>query len=253
LLKFHQLKVNLLTRISGENSEPKDETLQGKPVIRDDLEPIPPRMAGLPIDERGYPVPWFVPSIDGKPEFRALDQEKWLCAVEEKRCWVCGELLGVYKCFVAGPMCGINRTSSEPPSHVDCGRWSARNCPFLSNPDMVRREDGAINATTMRENTAGIAIRRNPGVTMLWITREFEVILDGDRKPLLVMGEPHSVEWWYRKRLATREEVLRSIETGLPALEAVAAQEPGGLVALQRCQKRIEKFLPQEFKEESNG
>lgn len=102
---------------------------------------LPERMADLPVDDRGYPVPWFVAWHDGKPEFRAMDPAKFARAIKEKRCWVCGERLGVNLCFVAGPMCGINRTSSEPPSHLMCARWSAQNCPFLSNPRMVRRED----------------------------------------------------------------------------------------------------------------
>lgn len=30
------------------------------------LPPIPDAIAKLPRDERGYPVPWFVPWIDGR-------------------------------------------------------------------------------------------------------------------------------------------------------------------------------------------
>src|SRR5580692_7475343 len=101
-----------------------------------DMSTLPRRMTALPIDERGYPVPWFVDWIDGKPEFRAMDPRKFVRAIKEKLCWVCGQRLGVNVCFVAGPMCGINRTSSEPPSHRECAVWSAQNCPFLNNPRM---------------------------------------------------------------------------------------------------------------------
>jgi hypothetical protein len=38
--------------------------------LRPELTELPLRMRGLPLDERGYPVPWFVAWIDGKPEFR---------------------------------------------------------------------------------------------------------------------------------------------------------------------------------------
>ena len=51
---------------------------------------MPDRMKLLPIDDRGYPVPWFVDWIDGKPEFRAMDPTKWRRAVTEQRCWTCG-------------------------------------------------------------------------------------------------------------------------------------------------------------------
>lgn len=213
--------------------------------MKADLEALPYRMAALPIDERGYPVPWFVAWVDGKPEFRAMDRTKFFRAIREKLCWVCGERLGVNVCFVAGPMCGVNRTSSEPPSHLECARWSARNCPFLSNPKMVRREDDEINNAKFRENASGLAIARNPGVAMLWITRQFEVFPDGKGGTLIQMGEPESVEWWACGRPASRGEVQSSVDSGLPNLEAVAKLEKGGLEFLQAAVTRFEMWLPQ--------
>ncbi len=210
------------------------------------VETIPERMRTLPVDERGYLVPWFVAWIDGKPEFRAMDGEKYKRAIREKLCWVCGQRLGVNMCFVAGPMCGINRTSAEPPSHLECGRWSARNCPFLSNPRMVRREDEQINNTTARESAPGHMLTRNPGVAMLWITRQYEVYPDGLGKggKLIQMGEPDRVEWYAEGRLATSEEVLASIDSGLPNLEALARQEKGGIEALQEARRRFDRWIP---------
>lgn len=213
--------------------------------LRPCLEDVPRRMASLPIDERGYPVPWFVAWHDGKPEFRAMDPESFVKAIRQKLCWVCGERLGVNLCFVAGPMCGINRTSSEPPSHAECARWSARNCPFLNNPRMVRREDEEISNAGMFEQSAGTSIARNPGVAMLWFTRNYEIFNNpGAKLPLIQMGEPDSVEWYAFGRIATRAEVIESIESGLPALEAIARAEPDGLEALLRYRRRFEKWVP---------
>jgi hypothetical protein len=200
-------------------------------------------MENLPVDERGYVVPWFVDWLDGKPEFRAMDPKKLIRAVKERLCWVCGERLGVNLCFVAGPMCGINRTSSEPPAHLECGRWSARNCPFLANPRQVRRTD----ETAPANNSAGFGLTRNPGVVMLWITRTYEVFSAhaGNTGPLIQMGTPESVEWWAEARPATRAEVVASIEEGLPNLEAMARQQKGGLEALAKARERFERWLPQ--------
>lgn len=209
------------------------------------MDNLPARMIDLPVDERGYPVPFFVAWVDGKPEFRAMDVEKFVRALREKLCWVCGSRLGVNVCFVAGPMCGINRTSSEPPCHLDCARWSARNCLFLSNPRMVRREDEAINDARLRHDAAGIALTRNPGVVMLWITRSFEVF-DVGGKPLITMGEPEVVEWYACGRPATRAEVLESVETGLPIVRAVARTEAGGLEALEAARTRFMRWIPAE-------
>lgn len=197
-------------------------------------------MRTLPLDERGYPVPWFVSWVDGKPEFRTIDPHKFRRAIKEKLCWVCGLQLGVYKCFAAGPMCGINRTSSEPPSHSQCAYWSAMNCPFLSNPKMVRRED---NLPKDYKDPAGFGLSRNPGVVMLWTTRTYDVF-KVDNGYLIQMGEPESVEWIRESRQATKAEVEESINTGIPALEAIARTEEGGLKALQEARQRFEKYLP---------
>jgi hypothetical protein len=207
-------------------------------------EPLPERMRDLPIDERGYVVPWFVAWVEGKPEFRAMDGGKFVAAIKKKLCWVCGERLGINVCFVAGPMCGINRTSAEPPSHVECAYWSARNCPFLSNPHMVRREDETINNQQLRDHSAGMALTRNPGVAMLWTTRQYEVFPDGRGGYLIQMGEPEKVEWYACGKKATREQVMFSIESGLPNLEAIARTERGGAEALGKAIERFQKWIP---------
>jgi len=193
-----------------------------KPPLRGDLEDLPLRMMHLQVDERGYPVPWFVPIVDGKPEFRAMDVEKLVSAVKERRCWVCGDLLGGYMAFTIGPMCGVNRISAEPPSHRQCASWSARNCPFLSNPESIRREGGTEKIC---DNPAGVMLKRNPGVTLIWVTRQYQVIDDGSGKPLFAIGAAHEVEWWCRGRRATRAEVEESVATGLPSLRALAEKD----------------------------
>jgi hypothetical protein len=203
-------------------------------------EPLPARMRTLPVDERGYVVPWFVDWIDGKPEFRAMDGRKWGRAIRQKLCWVCGERMGRYMTFVAGPMCGINRTSSEPPCHLECAEWSARNCPFLSNPDQIRREDGMEDG----QSVGGFAIKRNPGVTMLWTTKDYTVFEDGRGGHLITMGEPEHVQWYAQGRKATLAEVQASINSGIPNLENVAMQETGGLQHLRECRQRFGKYLP---------
>jgi hypothetical protein len=214
-----------------------------------DMTTLPVRMRDLPVDERGYVVPWFVPWVDGKPEFRAMDRSKFVSAIREKLCWVCGGRIGIHMTFVAGPMCGISRTSAEPPNHRDCALWSAINCPFLSNPRMVRREEGL--SAEVRENMAGAGLTRNPGVIMLWHTRTYEhwnvgKAMHGQKNDewLITMGEPETVEWYSCGRAATRGEVVASIESGIHNLEAMAARQEGGLTNLAEQRKRLERYLP---------
>lgn len=114
---------------------------------------IPDRIKRLPVDHRDFPVPWFVQWFDdGKPsdfgigtaDFRVIDARKIGVAIRERRCWVCGDRLGVHLAFLIGPMCAVNRVISEPPSHRECAEFSAQTCPFLSRPRM-RRNEVALN------------------------------------------------------------------------------------------------------------
>jgi hypothetical protein len=218
---------------------------------RPELTPLPPRLLALPVDKRGYPVPWFVEWINGEPEFRAMDVDKWKFAIARGVCWVCGTPLGAHRVFVIGPMCAVNRTTSEPPCHLECAEWSARNCPFLARPQMVRREDEAINRELALTNAAGTAITRNPGVALLWNTRRGHYRLyragGGGTGHLFELDAPDSVLWFCEGRPATRAEVLHSIDTGLPLLRTIAEQEgPDALAALERFYTRAEPLFPVE-------
>lgn len=209
--------------------------------LRPELEELPERIAALPVF-RGYPVPWFVDWINGEPEFRAMDAAKWTRAIRERLCWVCGERLGRFLSFVAGPMCGINRTSSEPPNHLECAQWSARNCPFLARPKAVRREDEKIAEAT---GVGGISIKRNPGVAMVWTTLGYQVFRDGLGGYLVEMGEPLKVEWYAEGKPATYAQVMNSITSGLPYLEDVAKTQDGAMEELEKKTREfVAKYLP---------
>lgn len=174
----------------------------------------------MPLDDKGRPVPWFVAWVDGKPEFRAMDAKKFLRAITEKRCWVCGEPLGINIVFVIGPMCAINRISSEPPSHFECALFSVQACPFLTKPHMVRRENDLPEGI----HAAGIMVRRNPGVTLLWATQNYRVV-QVNNGYLLQVGDPFAVQCFSEGREATKDEIRQSIESGLPNLLAAADME----------------------------
>lgn len=212
-------------------------------TLRTDLPPLTERIAKLPVDERGYPVPFFVAWPDGKPEFRMADGEKQVRCVREKLCWVCGEKLGKYMTFAIGPMCAVNRISAEPPSHKDCAEWSVHGCPFLSKPKMKRRTDEEIQEWKNQNPSAGFPIDRNPGVTLLWTTLSYKLIPDHQGKVLFSIGEPESTSWWREGRTATRGEIMESIETGLPLLRELCDCKEA-FDALEHATRRAMKLLP---------
>ncbi len=187
-------------------------------IYREGLPEVPERMRHLPVDDRQYPVPYFVAWVNGKPEFRIADNQKWIKCVRNRHCWVCGEVVGTHMTFVIGPMCAVNRTTSEPPCHLDCAIFSAIACPFLTLPKAQRRD---ANMPADTAEPAGVMLTRNPGVTCLWTTRSYKIFQAGNG-PLFQIGEPTWVRWYSQKRAATRTEVLASIDSGMPALREMA-------------------------------
>lgn len=216
------------------------------PALRPDIAEPPRSMQKLPIDSRGYPVPWFVDWINGEPEFRAMDPRKFKAAINDRLCWTCGNKLFSEEIFVIGPMCAVNRISSEPPSHRECALYAAKNCPFLSKPQMHRRKDGLEILPA-----PGMMIERNPGVTLLWYTRRHELQTVRNRPGaadgiLFRIGRPFKVEWYCRGRAATRGEVLDSVESGIPLLREAAEKYDGpeGIAYLEAQITEARRLLP---------
>jgi len=206
----------------------------------------PGRIARLPKNKAGYPVPWFVAWIDGKPDFRVIRPGGIETALRGKLCWVCGIpfLRQEDRAFVIGPMCAVNRVSAEPASHLDCAVFSATRCPFLTVPQMVRRERHMPEAAA---SPAGEMIRRNPGVALVWVTgyKSWSTFSDGNGGRLFNVGEPKRVSWFARGREATRAEVMASIDSGLPILRDMAESEGAAAVAeLERMHQRALELVP---------
>lgn len=202
--------------------------------------PVPPaRMQTLRIDARGYPVPWFVWwDDDDKPEFRVIGPGKIAEAVRFRKCWVCGSPLGRYLTFLIGPMCAINRTTSEPPAHRECAEYSAKSCPFLTLPKSQRREANLPTDT----KAAGFMIKRNPGVAVCWTTLSYK-IRHVENGVLFSLGDPLELTWWAHGRPAVREEILESITSGLPILRD-EAERRGEIQAFEAATERGLALVP---------
>jgi hypothetical protein len=200
-------------------------------------------MTALPLDERGYPIPFFVAFVGGKPEFRVADAEKRYRCVKQKLCWMCGNPLNHGKhTFVIGPMGALNRTTDEPPCHNGCAEFSVKACPFLSMPKAKRRDAGIPEEA---RHPAGISIDRNPGVTCLWTCRGYQLFHDGRGGALFKIPNPSCVRWWTEGRKASRGEVLASINSGLSILQEMANQDgPESTALLEKLKADVMKFIP---------
>jgi hypothetical protein len=208
---------------------------------------LPDRMKHLPVSAKGFPVPWFVTWFDaagrpmpvgqGTPDFRCIDPDKIVAAHRRELCWICGAPRGANMAFAVGPMCVVNRISSEPPAHLGCALYAVRACPFLAQPRMTRNDKG-LPAHTSVEGM----IEHNPGATAVYVTRSYKIapVRNG---VLFRMGEPRDVTWWREGREATREEVLTAIEKGMPALTVVMANNDQ-LDQLPGLLKRAQELVP---------
>lgn len=202
---------------------------------------MPRRVATLPRDHRGFPVPWFVAWVNGEPDFRCVAEGRIAQALESRVCWVCGQPLGRHMTFVTGPLCAVNGTAAEPPSHHDCGLFSARACPFLTKPRM-RRNDKDLELDA--PHPAGPMLERNPGVTLLWTTRDYRAVMRNGGV-LFRVGAPERVEWMAEGRPATRAEVMQSLQGGLVHLRQMARAESAAAAAtLARLEAAALSLLP---------
>ena len=170
---------------------------------------VPDRLSRRPRDHRGFVIPYFVAWLSeqgqraeepaGTPDFRVIDSVRLRRCVNEKRCWLCGEPMGVHMGFVLGPMCTINQIISEPPSHRDCAEYALKVCPFLTRPRMRRN---AKDLPENHEEAAGLPAERNPGICALWLTRSYQVFRPhvGNEGVLFRIGPWEQVSWWREGR-----------------------------------------------------
>lgn len=212
---------------------------------------MPSRMKRLPVDDVGRPVPWMVSWVDGVPDFRLADARKIVEAIRDELCFLCGQRLHRVHgastpkgTFVAGPMCLVNRTSAEPPNHHECAEWSAKACPFLTKPAKVRRDGNLPDELFV----AGTMIERNPGVTGLFMCNRWDIFSvpdgAGGKGVLFNMSHISNVQWMAEGRQATADEVMTSVNDGLPALIELADNQSDGMRALAHQLKIALRWVP---------
>ena len=103
---------------------------------------IPKELAHLKLDERGYPIPFFAPIINGKANFRHQDPVKREECIARRICSICGRKLPKdYSYIVTGPIGFKNRVCSDTPMHRVCAEFSLRACPHLYFQKSERKEE----------------------------------------------------------------------------------------------------------------
>lgn len=213
------------------------------PQLRRGLPPLPERVRKLPLESRGYPIPWFACTLDdGTRDIRVADNVKRVLAVKRRLCWICGEQLGQFLAFVIGPMCAVNRNTAEPPSHRECAEFAVQACPFMLHPKADYRGSNLPDGTT----TSPTGLPGNPGATCIWITRSFKPYrVPGSKEWLINIGDPVEVQWWSEGKRATRARIMEALDARLPILRRYAELDGAeGLRALDAQVQRALLLLP---------
>jgi hypothetical protein len=81
---------------------------------------------------------------------------------------------------------------------------------------------------------------------LLWFARgaqDYDVETHPEGQLFRFTREPAGAEWYRQGRIATRREVLDSIESGLPILREASAQD-GSEAMLEAWTKRAMRLLP---------
>jgi hypothetical protein len=200
---------------------------------------IPRRIAALPTDARGFPVPFFVAIVRGVPDHRVVDPAKLHRVIRSKLCWICGEPLGRNVAFNTGLLGILQRASYEPPSHLGCATFAVKACPFLSRPHAKRRPvDHSDGETfTLEANTAD----ENLGVHAVWVTRDWKWHWRNDSEGTATFDDPVEVTIWRNREPATPSDVIAALEQA-QAILLRAGAEPQRVFNMMERLVRTVKF-----------
>jgi hypothetical protein len=172
--------------------------------------PMPPRIAKLPQDHRGYPIPVSVlRDREGRPHFTINDEQVNKSIRSEYRCGICGEKLDGDVWFVGGPASAFHAQGRyfDSAVHHDCGQYALKVCPYLAVPSYGRRIDDA----TLKDKSMHVLIDatqddRRPIVFVLARTTTYTIDRD-NMPPVLNPRRPwKEVEFWRFGEQLTQEK-----------------------------------------------
>lgn len=186
---------------------------------------IPARIARLPKDARGYPIPWNVEAdVDGKPIFTVNDSVKACRALMEGLCPICGEKLGRWKWFIGGPGSAFdpNGWYIDLPAHYECAAFALATCPYLAMPRYLGRID-VPDPRKLRPEVIALLnptmLPDRPEVFVAVAGAEVEVNLHGVPLPYVRPARPFlAYEFWQHGKQIP-------VDLAMPTLRAIFGAE----------------------------
>lgn len=163
---------------------------------------IPSFLKHLKINDKGYPIPFFVAYVDGKPDFRLLDPKKQHYCIHQKLCAICGKKLfkdSYY--FISGPIGYTNGVSTDPAMHRECAEYSINVCPHLHFEKSERRDKGIEHL----KNEQDCMLEQKPPMILLVKAHKFKDFRNPANEGTLIRFIPASYEIFvYENGLLTK-------------------------------------------------
>lgn len=184
----------------------KKSSIQNGDHMAKHIPPIPKELSHLKIDERGYPIPFFVTNRNGKPDFVLLNTERQMQCVEKKLCPICGlKLYKDYSYVITGPLGLKNCMVTDPPMHRVCAEFSLRACPHMYFQKAERKETG-VDRDAVQE-----AIHNLDKPAVLFLVKIDKIKQRPHEGHVYLNFRPVSAEQYeYRNGLLTKVELLDS-------------------------------------------
>lgn len=191
---------------------------------------MPARVARLPRDKHGYPIPYIVSyDTNGLPLFTVNDSEIHRRCLNKKLCAICGERLTKELWFAGGPQSAFhpNGMYFDSAMHHECVTYAMQVCPYLSmskfkgitqdKREKLQERMGAIplvDVTVIPDKPElfvvvmayGQSIRPSADITLRYI------------KPLRPY---HAVEYWRQGQQLSNSEGLEMVKQ-IPGLDLSA-------------------------------
>lgn len=210
--------------------------------------PIPPRMAHLEKDRRGYPIPANVlRDIKGEPAFTVNDTA-WVVRTQIEApvpvCGICGTDLEIGDMhFLGGPASAFHPQGVylDGPVHEECGQYALMVCPYLALPRYAKRLDakGAKNPLPIDVEVDWTQYEGRP--TCFVMGRAVSFSITNVQNPALRRFHPVgalgaetpisakfvSIQVWKEGQpVEDEQEMIALIQDGLKAIEGVEPQAP---------------------------
>lgn len=165
---------------------------------------MPERIARLPRDPRGFPIPWNVlRGEEGRAFFTINDEEKHQRAIRSELCPICGERLGRWRWFTGGPRSAFDPRGAyiDLPAHHECAQFALVTCPWLALPryrgmlaeGVIPHSDELPDALLLQDPTM---IPERPAL-FVSVASDQMTILEGPPLPYVRPAQPYlAVEYW---------------------------------------------------------